>query len=72
MGKPDEVTIISVSSAPVIDKMGRITQGTTYTYSVGAFGPFVLTVGAMDDTPDNVNALLALKVAALRAVGAEI
>jgi len=72
MGKPDEVTLISVSSAPVIDAQGRITQGTTYSYTVGRFGPFVLTVGAIDDNPDNVNALFALKVAALRAVGAEI
>jgi hypothetical protein len=70
MAKPDEVTILSVSSAPVIDAQGRVTQGTTYTYTVGTFGPFVLTVSAMDDTPDNVNARLAAKVANLRAVGA--
>jgi hypothetical protein len=72
MGKPDEVTIQSVASAPVLDRTGRLLQGTTYTYNVGRHGPFILTVSAVEDTPDNVNALFAAKVANLRAVGVEI
>jgi hypothetical protein len=72
MSKPDEVTIVSVATAPVFDSVGRVTQGTTYTYMVSGLGPFVLTVSALDDNPDNVNACFSQKVAALRAVGADV
>lgn len=72
MAKPDEVTILSAHTAPVFDAQGRLTNGTTYTYTVSGQGPFTLTVGAVDDNPDNVCALLAQKVANLRAIGVDV
>lgn len=63
-----DVHDLAISHAPTFDRNGRMTNNTVVSYMVGTHGPFNLTYGPDQATPDRVNADIAKHVADIRAI----
>lgn len=69
MALPSNVKVTSVRQAPYVTGGNQIGSQTTYTFSVGEYGPFSFTLQGANDTPGNVEAQIMARVNHLRQVG---